>query len=587
MRKQIAYPFIFLLTLFSASGCSSDGTKHVVIRVLNAADYIYEAEQEGYYCEECHEYISSKDVKVKTEDEEEIEYHIVIEDEEEVIHEVYYDSDMMKQFVSYMDEKYADEGITFSYVYDTFDTPETCYNELKTGKSNYDVINVSDYMLQKMMSNNLIQPLFEVSEEAEDIKENIASNMSRYLWGEDSSIFNNIYAKKLDYKDDEDPYDYEKCLADYSVPYMWGTIGIMYNSKYYEAEAEELGVDIDEEFSSWDVLYNDFAKNSFSIKDSVRDVYAVSVLHSFKDEISELEKEYHIGEEDEDLTGFNEALTKIFNSCDDETILKVKEDMLKLKDNAFGFEVDSGKTDMVAGDKIGANLAWSGDAAWAIYEAQTESDAEISFQVPKEGSNIWFDAWCIPTVADHPQYALDLIDFMSEPDQAIANMDYVGYTTATAGDMVLDYMLDNYDVRAEEEDYPDEPYEEYDITYFFEDSLEEHDIEDAILHAWLTDSEVTYEEYINDELIEVPYAMQARMLKAQFPRAELLPRLCVMDDYGKNNEKVLDMWQTVRTNPLPIWAVVLFIIEGVIVLGFVTYYLTHKLVRKKLRKIYR
>ena len=362
---------------------------------------------------------------------------------------------------------------------------------------------------------------------------------------------------------------------------MWGTVGIMYNYSFYEGSNEE----IDEEFSTWEVLYNDFAKNSFSIKDSVRDVYAVSILHSSKEQIDALEEKYLKGDEP-DYSKFNEELTSIFNSCDEATIARVKEDMLKLKDNAFGFEVDSGKTDMVSGEKIGANLAWSGDAAWAIYEAETESGVEIAFEVPEEGSNIWFDAWCIPTVANNPGYALDFIEFMSEPTQAIANMDYVGYTSATAGDKVLDYVYDNYDVRVEEEAYPDEEYVEYDLSYFFKDSLEEYEIEDAILHAWTNDTEATYEEYIGGELTEVSYAVQARMLKAQFPTNEQLPRLCVMDDYGKNNEKVLDMWQSVRTNALPLWAVILFILEAVLALGFAAYMIITKTIKNKLRKKY-
>lgn len=570
MKNKRLLPLIFLLSAFSAGGCSSN-EERIVIRVLNSADYIYEAEEEGFYCEEEGRYVSKDEVSGNDEDG-------YVDNEG---HEVYYDSDMMAQFVDYMNDKYADEGKKFDYIYDTFDTPETCYNELMTGKSNYDVINVSDYMVQKMMSHDLIQPIFKVKEDTSEAKENISSYMSKYLWGEEDSIFNNIYAKKLDYKDDEDPYDYNKCLADYSVPYMWGTVGIMYNYSFYEGEKEE----IDEAFSSWEVLYNDFAKNSFSIKDSVRDVYAVSILHAFKEEIAELEEKY-INLATPNYESFNKELTKIFNSCDDNTIARVKEDMLKLKDNAFGFEVDSGKTDMVSGEKIGANLAWSGDAAWAIYEAETENDVQIGFEVPEEGSNIWFDAWCIPTVANHPEYALDFIEFMSEPTQAIANMDYVGYTTATAGDDVLEYVIDNYDVRAEEKDYPDEEYEEYDLMYFFEDSLEEYDIEDAVLHAWTTDTEVTYEELVGGENMEISYAVQARMLKAQFPKAEQLSHLCVMDDYGKNNEKVLDMWQSIRTNPLPLWAVILFILEGVIALGLVAYYVGSRIIKKKLKRKY-
>jgi len=569
MKNYKFLPFVFLLTAFSAAGCSSSSKDKIVIRVLNAADYIYEASEEGWYVEAKDKYVDFESLTYDEENE------IYVDSEG---NEAYYDSDMMKQFVKYMDEKYKDEGLEFDYIYDTFDTPETCYNELMTGKSNYDVINVSDYMIQKMMTNNLIQPIFKVREDTSESYENISSYLSKYLWGEEDSIFNNIYAKKASYTDEEDPYDYEKLLADYSVPYMWGTVGVMYNYSFYNAPKEE----VDEQFSSWEALYGDFAKKSFSIKDSVRDVYAVSVLHAYKDEIDRIEQEC----ENDPERDFNEELTAIFNRCDADTIALVKEDMLKLKANSFGFEVDSGKTDMVSGEKIGANLAWSGDAAWAIYQAQTENNVEIAFNVPSEGSNIWFDAWCIPTVANNPGYALDLIEFMSAPEQAIANMDYVGYTSATAGDEVLDYVYENYDVRDAEEDYPDEEYEEYDLQYFFEDSLEEYDIEDAILHAWTTSTEATYVEKVDGKDTEIPYATQARMLKAQFPKAEQLPRLCVMDDYGKQNEKVLDMWQSVRTNPLPLWAIILFIIEGVVAVGLISYVVSKKLILKKLRKKY-
>lgn len=570
MKYSKLLPLVFLLSAFSAGGCASSNENRIVIRVLNAADYIYEADEEGFYCEECARYFPLEELSGNEE-----EGYV-----DSKGHEVYYDSDMMKQFVSYMDEKYKDHGLKFDYIYDTFDTPETCYNELMTGKSNYDVINVSDYMVQKMMTHDLIQPIFKVKEDCSEQQENIASYLSPFLWGEEDSIFNNIYAKDKD----TDQYRSDKCLADYSIPYMWGTVGIMYNYSFYEGSHEE----IDEQFSSWEVLYGDYAKKSFSIKDSVRDVYAVSILHAYKEEIAKLEKDCHLDGENPNYDAFNEGLTKIFNRCDKDAIAAVKEDMLKLKDNAFGFEVDSGKTDMVSGEKIGANLAWSGDAVWAILEAQTEADVEIAFSVPEEGSNIWFDAWCIPTVAQHPGYALDFIEYMSEPTQAIANMDYVGYTSASAGDDVLDYIFDKYDVRAAEEEYPDEEYVEYDLTYFFENTLETYDIEDAVLHVWTKDTEATKKTYEEEELVdETPYAVYARMMPAQFPEKSMLPRLCVMDDYGKQNEKVLDMWQSVRTNPLPVWAIVLFAIEAALGAFFIIYMITNKHIQKKLRYEYR
>lgn len=519
MKNKYLLGIVALLSAFSASGCSNN-EEHIVIRVLNAADYIYEAEQEGYYCDECEEYFAEEDLTSETDEEGNVTYF----DEEG--HEVYYDADVMEQFVQYMDEKYPDKK--FDYVYDTFDTPETCFNELKTGKSKYDVINVSDYMIQKMISNGLIQPLFK--EESEQ-KETIRGYMSNYLWGEEDSIFNKITAPL--------PEGGVGCLADYSVPYMWGTIGLMYNYEFFDENA-------DDEFSSWEVLYGDYAKGKFTIKDSVRDVYAVSVLHAYKDEITD------------ETT--NEEMNKIFNRCDDKTIDLVKQDMMKLKDQAFGFEVDSGKTDMVSG-KIGANLAWSGDACWAIYEADSDYGTELAFQIPEEGSNIWFDAWCIPTVATHPEYALDLIEFMSDPEQAILNMDAVGYTTATAGDAVLDYVLENYESEDEED------YQEYDLSYFFEGSLEEKADEDAIIHA-------------------VTEGVQARRLPAQFPKEEQLKKLCVMNDFGSQNEAVLMMWQSVRTNPLPVWAVIIFALEGALLLAFILYYFISKQLSKKYRKMY-
>ena len=354
---------------------------------------------------------------------------------------------------------------------------------------------------------------------------------------------------------------------------MWGTVGIMYNPSYYEDMDEE---DVIELFKSWEALYGEEAHNSFSIKDSVRDVYAVSILHSYyESDIIPLEAKL----ENEEITPeeFNAALNKIFNRCDDEAIAKVKEDMLSLKANSFGFEVDSGKTDMVEG-KIGANLAWSGDATWAIFEAQSDYETELYFSIPEEGSNIWFDAFCIPTTCGNKDIAIDFLNFMSKPEYAVQNMDYVGYTSAVASDEILDYVYEMYDVRGEVGgELQDEYFEEYDISYFFEDRLDEYDIEDAVLMAWPLDTEVVDEE-------EMPMKVYGRMLRSAFPEASKLPHLVIMDDYGNRNEAVLDMWERVRTNALPIWAVIIFIIEGVAVIAAITSFVVIKQTKKSLRK---
>ena len=594
-KKHLSLFTALLLGALSCAGCSSSTSEKIIIRVLNSADYIYEAKEEGVFCSACDKYLDDDEFTSEVDEDGEVTYTCKKHaDDEEA--EVYYDCDMMERFVRHMNKEHRPEGLEFDYVYDTFDTPETCYNEMMTGKSNYDIINVSDYMIQKMMTNDLLHPLFEKDNEHDaGIKDNLRGNLSDYLWGEETSIYNNIYCKKPDYQDGDNPYDYEKgSLADYAVPYMWGTVGVMYNPSfkgYQQFSLEEL----QEKFSSWEILYDKSVQGSFSIKDSVRDVYAVSIIHVYHDEIEALKAKYHVGEDNEDLQGFNREMTVIFNRCDPETLKLVSEDMNKLKDNAFGFEVDSGKTDMVSGEKIGANLAWSGDATWAIYEAQTENDAVIYFSLPEEGSNIFTDSWAIPKVSTHHEYALEFIDFMCEDEQAIDNMDFVGYTSSTATQDVLEYVRDYYDVRValEDEELSDEELEEmsdpYDIRYFFEGSIEEspedpedYCLDDAIIYSWKLDTEETTTEVIDGEEKVVPYAVYARMLRSQFPEKSQLHMLCMMDDYGKDNQAVIEMWQQVRTNPLPVWAIIVLAVQFAAVVAIIIYVIVD---RKRFNKV--
>ena len=547
---------LFPLSLFAIvalSGCASKESEKVVLRVLNSADYIYEEDEIGEEERECDyaKYLlqgsENPDFDAKT---------------------APANPDMMEQFVSYIKEEYGDD---VDFVYDTFDTNETMYNELMTGKSNYDIICTSDYMLQKLISNDLIQPISASGEYTEEKwLERIRSNVSSYLW----DIFDNIHPKNLS----DNSYIEDKILSQYSVPYMWGTVGIMYNPEFYgykvgleDASEEEIAANdellesIIEDFSSWDVFYKDAEgkdtkyTNTFSIKDSVRDVYAVSIVHAFKDEIAEL---------DESSPDFNKKLNEIFNRCDDETIAKVKEDMLALKDNSFGFEVDSGKTDMVEG-KIGANLSWSGDSTWAIQEAAATADKELYFSIPKEGSNIWFDGFCIPKTSEHAELAAKFIDFMAQPKQAIQNMWAVGYTSSTATDELLDYVYECYDVRGSIDGEAEEVGVPYDISYFFnEDALSDeynaiHDV--AVLQA--------YEDCVG------------RDLTAQYPTKEELPHLCVMDDFGTQNEHVLNMWEHVRTNTLPLWAIILLVLEALLAISLIFYFVFNHSTKKKMIKL--
>ena len=333
-------------------------------------------------------------------------------------------------------------------VYDTYDTNETMLSSLKTGKSVYDLICASDYTIQKMMSMGMLWKF----EGAEEAIPNYYDYCSRYHL----SMMNAITAEVPTGEGDKTTT--EK-MADYSVGYMWGTLGILYNPAKI---ASDKGLDLDEikyDMASWDSLWNPKYKGEASIKDSMRDTYSAGIMHVFRDEIVkdmtasgcfDMEaSDYALldGEFEAASTTYNPLVTEIFNRCDEKTVALVKEDLLKLKENIFGFEVDSGKDDMVKGH-IGMNLAWSGDAVYAIDKAENEADNYIYYSIPATGGNIWFDSWAIPSASEHKDVAMDFLNYLSDPQVAASNMDNIGYSSFIAGDEVHNLVREWYDPRS-------------------------------------------------------------------------------------------------------------------------------------------
>ena len=524
MRKFKSLLMLFPLSLVGATLAGCDSKDEIrVLRVLNCEDYIYE------YAEE--------DKEMQTEG------------------EAWYTKDVMDQFVDYWKAKTGEE---IDYVYDTFDTNETMFNELQTGKTSYDVIVPSDYMIQKLISNDMLHKI------SQDNKENLWENISGYL----KNQFDNITASYGD-----NTYQ----LSEFAVPYMWGTVGLMYNPSYYIDKNPELTEDdVHALFEDWDSLYtNENIKGTYSIKDSVRDTYAVALVHAYRDEIAN--------------TTDVKALEDIFNRSSVDEMAVVKADMLKLKESAFGFECDSGKTDMVD-QKVGANMCWSGDATWAITEARDEDNEEnnldLYYSIPtsyngesaKSASNIWFDGLCMPKNTDHEdnltdeekaQYELaeEFIKFMSTPEIAVQNCYCVGYTPGVAGDKVLEYMLDSYDISEDldESSVLGEDYVDYDLTYFFD-----------------------FDNYLagnHTVVLKADPDMARRELAAQYPEQGILNRLAVMRDFGTDgNARLLDMWEQVRTNALPLWGIIVLAVEAMAGIAFGAYLIAHKVNRKKDKK---
>ena len=384
----------------------------------------------------------------------------------------------VKLFEEYYQEKY---GKVLKVQYRTFSTPEIMYGQIKNKRIKPDLICPSDYMIQKMANEGMLEKFSynEVTKEYGESLKNFADFGSPFIKERFASV----------------------ALADgnsflsYSVPYFWGTMGFTYDPDYF-SEAE---------ISTWEALWSKDSKfqKQLSLKDSMRDSYVTAIFHIYKDEIAAL---------DENDPDYNKNLTAIFNRHDAET-LKLVESALKeaSKTTVNTFEVDEGKNEIVKGT-YHANLAWSGDAIYAMDSAE-ESGKRLNYALPVEGSNVWFDGWCMPKGAQ-VDIAEEFVNFVSSPDIAALNMDYVGYTSPIVGDAMWDLVNEWY---AADEDETDTY--EVDLSFYFG----------------------------TEAKIEIPTSEKGRQFDAQYPTEEVLKKCCMMEDFGEDTEKVQEMWLRVKS----------------------------------------
>lgn len=491
---------------------------------------------------------------------------------------------LVSKFEDYCLEEYG-EKVTVQY--SAFDTNETMLAELKTGKGNYDLICPSDYVIQKMITDDLIVPFDEGS----------TPNYDKYV---SPFVLNKINGITVDGK--------EGLVGQYARGYMWGTLGILYNDGFSTVKergisAKEMQEDMNDWLSLWDKKYY----NLLAIKDSMRDTYAVGIMKTYDKEFTELYEKYNNGELTADE--YNAQLTEIFNRSDNETLDAVEKDLQDLKENAFGFEVDSGKTDMAKGSMFAINVAWSGDAAYAMDNADdfNEEGADkpgfkptiLKFALPKKGANIWFDGWVMPKSVEtnhNKDLAERFVDFLSMPENAAQNMEYIGYTPVIAGNDILKLVQSWYDLRYDEEsetinndyldgltkidsekiiDLPEEEKENYyytkDISYFFDGTLEDDMSIDNAIFCLTAD-------------------MKDRQFDTQYPDASVIPSLAVMEDFGPQNASVLLMWEAVKNTTLPLWAYILILVIAILLIGFIIGYKIYRynlVKRRRMRKMKR
>lgn len=391
----------------------------------------------------------------------------------------YLDLTLIEEFENYYKEV---TGNNLKLVYSTYDTNETMYTEVSKGDSSIDIIVPSEYAIQKLRDNNLI---YKVSELWETYGAPLGlENPNR------NGLVNSEIIDKIDgiFGD----------MSDYTVPYMWGTLGIMYNAEYVTEEDLSAGWGI-----FWNVKDNPKLHHKILVKDSIRDTYAMAVLYL---------KEYDLLPDE--YKGYtNQELI----NCTDESFRKIVEQALKdQRDVIKGYEVDFGKDDLINGIAY-VDLAWSGDAMYAIEEAAVDG-VELGYYVPEIGSNIWFDGMCIPKTSKNPRAAVMFIEYMCRPISAVRNMYEIGYTSAVEVDKIL----------ADEE-----------AMAFMAECYDEFSDEDKAYYGGV---EAYIEEYFSDE--------------TRYPDATD-PNLGVMQTF-KDNDAMISMWERVKAHGIFSWKLVVF-----------------------------
>lgn len=401
-------------------------------------------------------------------------------------------------WADYINEELLDEfeqwyfeqtGEKVEIIYQTFDINETMLSKIELGHEDYDVVCPSEYIIERMLMNDLLLPI------------------------------NRDFGKTPDYTQNVSPYIIEKFnqieghgknANDYSVGYMWGTVGLIYNPKYVESS----------QVDSWEVLRNPAYKGKILMKDAFRDVYTSLLIALNKDEID---------------AGRKDIRTLSFNA-DEKSIKMVEDYLVSFRESIGGWEADFGKEQMTK-ELAWLNMSWSGDAQWAIDEA-AEVDVELEYAVPSAGSIAWFDGWVIPKYAKNVKAASYFINFMCMPENAISNMDYIGYVSAIGGEEVLESMCD------------EESFEPIDVSYFFgEDAKEAH---------------------INPIM---------------YPDSQIIDRCGMMHDVG--TEELLKMWSRVKgANASAFTYIIIGVVLGGLLLAVILKYtrkrrVTHKYKRKK------
>lgn len=466
----------------------------------------------------------------------------------------YIDPELLSDFEQYY-EAVTGESIKVEYM--TFPTNESMLNKIAGKKSDYDIVVPSDYMVEKMIRLDLLQSLYTTEQLSSLIKDEdaYATWIEEYYGQWRDRMGYDIYF------DDEMSYtDYRKsvsdggCVADmfkdssedayftfdkegvYSAPYMWGTLGIVYNFTtlkergYTGAKLQSL---LD---AGWSVLWDDAFKGRIDMKDSIRDTYAAGALYTYNSNPGKY-GELNVGD--------------ILNNGNEDFVADVGNMLKRQKEILHEYETDTGKQSIIDG-RTDFLLQWSGDAMYSIALAQ-ESGVELGYNLPKEGSNLWLDCMCIPKYAKNVDAANLFINFMCMSSSSISNMEYIGYTSANATPYIIDYWME-YGIVAGEEDAED--CEIMDLSYFFGDIGAQLPVYTDDYTSFLCeyeeddDGNIVYSDgtaVYYDPKTDIGGYTVADSFRAQYPTLEQVKRCAVMRDYDDDTyELLIAMWTSIK-----------------------------------------
>ena len=281
----------------------------------------------------------------------------------------YIDPSLLKQF----EKEYG-----YKVIYETFDSNEAMITKIEQGGTAYDIAIPSEYMIQKMMKQNLLLKL------------------------DHSKIkgLENIDPRFLNIDFDQG--------NQYSVPYFWGTLGIIYNDKFVK----------EENMQHWNDLWRPELKNNVMLIDGAREVIGLAL----------------------NSEGYS------LNSKNDTELTQISEKLTGLTNNVKAIVADEIKMYMI-NEESAVAVSFSGEASEML-----DNNEHLHYVIPEEGSNLWFDNIVIPKTAKNVKGSYDFINFMLRPENAAKNAEYIGYSTPNKKAVE---MLPK-EITSDEQFYPDE-----------------------------------------------------------------------------------------------------------------------------------